>query len=70
MQVVADGAHHHLTGVEAHTHVQLDTLPVAHLFRIRTHSRLHAKSGVTGAHGVVFMRHRRPEHAMMPSPST
>ena len=56
MQVVADGAHHHLAGVEAHADAHLQAVGAAHLVGIGTHGGLHRQGGIAGAQGMVFMR--------------
>ena len=33
----------------------------AHLLGVAAYGRLHSQGGIAGAHGVVLMRHRRPE---------
>jgi hypothetical protein len=48
MQVIANGAHHHLAGVEPHTHTQLQALRAAHVFSIGTHGGLHGQGRITG----------------------
>jgi hypothetical protein len=55
MQVVANGAHHHLAGVESHAHTQLQPTRAAHVFGIGTHGGLHGQGGIAGTQGVVFV---------------
>ena len=55
VQVVANGAHHHFPGVEAHAHAQLQAPGAAHLLGIGAHGRLHGQGGIAGAQGVVFV---------------
>ena len=56
MQVVADGAHHHLAGVQPHPDTHLQAVGVAHLLGIGAHGGLHRQGGIAGAQGMVFMR--------------
>ena len=59
MQVVADGAHHHLAGVEPDADLHLQAVGAAHLLGIAAHRRLHRQGGVTGPHGVILMGNGR-----------
>ena len=58
MQIVANGAHHHLAGVEPHTDVQLQAVAAAHLLRVGAHGGLHGQGGIAGAQGVIFVGNR------------
>ena len=55
MQIVADGPHHHLAGVQPHPRVQRQALRATHLVAIATQRRLHGQGGVAGAQGMVLM---------------
>jgi hypothetical protein len=55
MQVVANSAHHDLTGVEAHPHPQIQAVGAAHLLGIGAHGGLHCQGGIASAQGMVFM---------------
>ena len=61
MQVIANGAHHHLTGVAAYPDAHLQAMCAPHRLRIVAQGCLHGQGGVTGAHGVVLMGNGRPE---------
>ena len=61
MQIVANGAHHHVSRVKPDAYLQLQTLGTAYLRSILAHSSLHRQRRVTGPHGVVFVGHWRPE---------
>ena len=61
MQVVANRPHHDFPGVEPDAHLHLQTVGAAHLLGIAPHRRLHGQASVTGPHGVIFVRHGRPE---------
>ena len=61
VQVVANGPHHHLSGVEADAHLHRQAVRAAHLFGIAAQGVLHGQRGITGACGVVFVGQRRPE---------
>ena len=55
MQVIANGAHHHFAGVEAHPDAHLQAVGAAHLLGIGAHGGLHGQGRVAGAQGVVFV---------------
>ena len=61
MQVVANGAHHHLARVQADTDAQLEAAAAPHLVGVGAHRRLHGQGRVTGAHGVVLVGNGRPK---------
>ena len=61
VQVVANRPHHDFPRVEPDAHLHLQTVGAAHLLRIAPHRRLHGQASVTGPHGVIFVRHWRPE---------
>ena len=61
VQVVANGPHHHLAGVEPDADLQRQAVRAAHLLGVAAHGGLHGQGGVAGAHGVVFVGKRRPE---------
>jgi hypothetical protein len=58
MQVVADGAHHHLAGIQADPDLHLDPMRVAELFSVASDGLLHGQGCVTGSYRVVLMRER------------
>ncbi len=60
-QVVADRPHHDVAGVQAHAHLEPRAVGALRLIGVLTHGGLHGQGRVTGAHGVVFVGHRRPE---------
>ena len=55
MQVVPNGAHHDLAGVQADAHAQLQAAGAAYLLGVGLHGRLHGQGGVAGAQGVILM---------------
>jgi len=55
VQVVADGAHHHLSGVEAHSDLYLKPMGAAHLRTIALDGLLHGQSRITSPQGMVLM---------------
>jgi hypothetical protein len=61
MQVVANRPHHDFPGVEPDAQLHLQTVGTAYLLSIAPHCRLHGQASVTGPHGVIFVRHGRPE---------
>ena len=61
VQVVANRPHHDFPRVEPDAHLHLQTVGAAHLLSIAPHRRLHGQASVTGPHGVIFVRHWRPE---------
>jgi len=61
VQVVANGAHHHLARVEAHADLHLHAVPAAQLRTVAPQGVLHGERSVTGTHGVVLMGHGGPK---------
>ena len=61
VQIIANGAHHHLTRVEPDTHLHRQSLRAPHLLSIALHGRLHGERGIAGPCGVILMRHGRPK---------
>ncbi len=61
VQVVANGPHHHLAGVEADADLHGHAMGAAHLLGIAAHRGLHGQGRIAGPHGMVFMRKRRPK---------
>ena len=59
VQIVADGPHHHFSGVEADAQLHLQALGAAHLLGIAPHGGLHRQGGVTGPQRVILMGHGR-----------
>ena len=68
VQVVANGPHHDVAGIEPHPGLHLQTVGPAHLLGIAAHGALHGERRVTGPHGVVFMRQWGPEQRHDPVP--
>jgi len=56
VQIIADRAHHHLTGIEPDPHLHGETLGAAHVLGIGPDRRVHGQRGVTRPHGMVLMR--------------
>ena len=56
MQVVANGAYHHLASVEPNADTQCHTMLATYRLGIGLHRYLHGQGRVAGAQGVVFMR--------------
>src|SRR5215467_451969 len=61
VQIAVDGAHHHLARIQPDADLHVDALGAAELVRVPAHRLLHAERGVTGAHGVILVGHRRAE---------
>ena len=61
VQVVANGPHHHLAGVEPHPKLNGQAMHALHLLPVAANSLLHAQGGIARAHGVVLVRQRRPK---------
>ncbi len=59
VQVVADGPHHHVPGVEADAELHLQPLGAAHLLGVAPQLGLHRQGGVAGAQGVVLVGNGR-----------
>ena len=59
MQIIANGAHHHLTGVEPDTDLHRHALRAPHLLRIALHEFLHGERRITGPDSMIVMRDRR-----------
>ena len=55
MQVVANGPHYYLAGVQPDADLQLHAVDPATLLSIGPHGRLHGQGSVAGAQGVVFV---------------
>ena len=62
VQVVADGAHQHVPGVETDTQQHLQPLGAAHLLSVAPQRGLHRQGGIAGAQGVVLVGNGRAEH--------
>jgi len=58
MQVVANGAHHDFSGVQANTVLDGQVMGAAHLLGIVAQRRLHGQGGVTGPQGVILVGQR------------
>jgi hypothetical protein len=54
-EIRADGAHHHLAGVEADADPDLHAVSAPHLVGVAADGVLDAQRGVAGAHGVVLV---------------
>ena len=61
VQVVADGAYHHLARVETDANLHLDAVHTPYLRTVAPHGVLHGQGGVAGAHGVILVGQRRPK---------
>ena len=59
MEIVADGPHDHLAGVEANSDLHFETMPATHLLAVAADGLLHGERCIAGPDGVVFMRNRR-----------
>ena len=66
VQVVADGAHHHLAGVEAGAELYLDPVRTAELFGVLADGLLHGECRVTGPSRVVLVGQWRAEQRHHP----
>ena len=58
VQVITDGPHHHLAGVQADAHVHLQAVRAADLFAVAPQRGLHGQGRVAGPQGVILMRQR------------
>ena len=70
MQIVANGPHHHLAGVEPHPQLQQHAVRAAHLLGIRADGALQGEGRIARPQGMIFVGNGRPKRAIMPSPST
>ena len=61
MQVVANGAHHHFSGVEANAALQNHAMRAAHFLGIGGKPRLHGQGRIAGPDGVILVGNRRPK---------
>ena len=61
VQVVIDGAHHDLAGVQSDADLHVQPLSPSQPLRVGADGLLHAHGRPAGAHGVVLVRQRRPE---------
>jgi hypothetical protein len=61
VQIVTNGPHHDLSGVEADADLHFDTMRAAHLLAVAADGLLHGQRRITGADGVILMRNRRPK---------
>jgi hypothetical protein len=61
VQIAADGAHHHLAGVEPDADASLDPVRVPQLVDQPAQGGLHPKGRVAGAQGVVLVGERSAE---------
>jgi hypothetical protein len=61
VEIVANGPHHDLAGVEANPDLHLATMHTAHRFAVAADRVLHGECGIASPDGVVFMRNRRPK---------
>jgi hypothetical protein len=57
MQAAVNRPHHDFPRVEPDARQHLQAMGAAHLFRVAAERGLHRQGGITGPHGVVFMRH-------------
>jgi hypothetical protein len=56
VQIIADRPHHHLAGVEPHSHLDTDAMRTPCCLSIGADGGLHGEGRITGADGMVFMR--------------
>jgi hypothetical protein len=68
VQVVVDGPHHHLAGVEPHSEVHGQAVCVPHLVTVAAQRGLHPQGGIARPHGMIFMCDRRAEEGHNPIP--
>jgi hypothetical protein len=61
VEVVANGAHDHLAGVETDPDLHLETMLAAHLIVIAPNGLLHGQRRIARPHGMVFKGDRRPK---------
>ena len=61
VQVAADGADHHLAGVQSHPDLDIDAMPAAHILGVLGHRPLHTEGCITRAHGMILVGERRAE---------
>jgi hypothetical protein len=66
VEIVADGAHDDLPGVQPDPDLDDDPVRASHLFRIGLHGLLHPERRVAGSHGVVLVGERRAEEGHDP----
>jgi hypothetical protein len=66
VQVAADGAHHHVAGVQPDPDLDIEPFASTELVTVSADCRLHPERWVAGAHRVVFVRQRRPEQRHNP----
>ena len=59
VQVIANGAHHHLAAIEAHAHLYCEPLRAPHLLGVAVQSGLHGERRIAGPHRMVLMRYGR-----------
>jgi hypothetical protein len=55
VQVAADGADHHLSGVQSQSDLDIDAMPAAHILSVPGHRPLHTERGIARAHGVILV---------------
>jgi hypothetical protein len=60
-QIIADGANHHVTGVQADADLNRNSVPTMDAFGVLLDRRLHPQRGVTRAYGVILVCDRRAE---------
>ena len=63
VQIIANGAHHHLARVEPDAHLQGDPVGPLDLGGILLHGGLHGQGGIAGPHRMVLMGQRAPQTA-------
>ena len=66
VQIIANGAYHHLAGVHPDAHLEGDPVGPLDLGRIVVHGLLHRQGRIAGPHGMIFMGNRRPEQGHNP----
>jgi hypothetical protein len=66
MQIIANGPHDHLAGVQPDPDLHIESLALAQRLSIAADAVLHVQRGIAGAHGMIFMGERRPEQGHDP----
>ena len=61
VEIIANGAHHHLACVHPDAHLEGNPVGPLHLGRIVLHGLLHHQGRIAGPHRMIFMGNRRPK---------
>ena len=70
MQVIADGLHHHLAGVQPHPEVHSQALRAPQFVTVAAQRRLHRQRCIAGPHGMILMGNWGAKEGHNPSPIT